>query len=183
MATTESEIIALARRHPVLKRFYKCCFGVGEYPAIFQPNSVYFLNTATREKSDKVGHWVVIYSSFNKFIVYVDSAGLPPRNQLAKKLAKEKVYVYNKDILQHPAADSCGKWCLLIGVLLARGKSLTDIKANFTQDLLRNEKVMLQMYAREFSDVSIQDGTRNQTNLHRQKRNGKNGILSKTIAL
>jgi hypothetical protein len=150
MTTTGKQIVALARGHPVLKKFYKCCFGVGEYPRTFDANSVYFLNTSTRDKSKDDGHWVIVYSSFNKFIVYFDSAGLPPRGQFAKKLSKEKAYVYNKDILQHPSADSCGKWCLLFGVLLARGKSLTDIKANFTSDLVRNEKVLLQMYAREF---------------------------------
>jgi hypothetical protein len=148
--TTQAQIERLARRHPILRVFYKGCFAVDEYPRCFEANSLYFLNTSTREESEEYGHWVVLYSSFNKFLVYFDSAGLPPRARLARRLSRERAYVYNKDILQHPAASSCGKWCLLFGALLARGKSLTAIKANFTRDLLRNEKVMPQMYAREF---------------------------------
>jgi hypothetical protein len=179
--TTEIEIDISAKKHPVLKLFYKGCFASEEYPKSFEANSVYFLNTSTRKKSPEDGHWVVIHVSFNKLIVYFDSAGLPPRYPLAFRLSKEKLYVFNKDILQHPSADSCGKWCLLFAVLLARGKSLYDIKANFTEDLLRNEKVLPQMYAREFRDVPVRDRTGNQNNLRREKRYGKNGILSKNF--
>jgi hypothetical protein len=148
--TTRSEITRAARSHPVLRRFYRCCFGVGEYPRAFEPNSVYFLNTSGRRESRVYGHWVALHSSRDGFLTYFDSAGLPPRDPLAVRL-DERVYVYNKDLLQHPEATSCGRWCLLFGVLLARGKSLTAIKdAYFTRDLLRNEKVLVQLYAREF---------------------------------
>src|SRR6266478_5932791 len=150
MGMTDKQIDDLAKKHLVLRKFYKGCFAVDKYPTKFEPNSVYFLNTSTRKKSAVDGHWVILYVSFNKFIVYVDSAGLPPRDQLAKRLSKDKAYVYNKDILQHPSSDSCGRWALLFAVSLARGKPMHDIKAHFTRDLLRNEKVLVQMYAREF---------------------------------
>ena len=150
MATTENEINKLARQHNVLKIFYEGCFAMEEYPTTFKPNSLYFLNTSSRESSPVDGHWTVLYVSYNGLKVFFNSAGLPPKIALAEKLLKEKLYVYNKDILQHPSYDSCGRWCLLFGALLARGKSLYDIKANFTEDLVRNEKVLVHLYAREF---------------------------------
>ena len=51
-------------------------------------------------------------------------------------------WTYNKRCIQHPLSTVCGHYCLMYGLLFARGKPMTELLAIFNENLFNNDIVV-----------------------------------------
>lgn len=92
------------------------------------------------ESSGKGTHWVAFYRLKDKGL-YFDSFGLPPPEELLKKI---KVQIYgNSSQLQHDLSVLCGYYCVDFIERMDRGEDHYDILYSFDQyPSMRNEQIV-----------------------------------------
>lgn len=116
-------------------------------------NKFYILNMDRDDlhdgKAHNGSHWVCLFNCNHKYVIYVDSFGLPPPENVVKFMkATGKIAVWSDIDLQWVNSDSCGWFASMVAKQLLKGKKLADILYNtFTMNPKENEKI-LQNYFR-----------------------------------
>jgi hypothetical protein len=107
----------------------------------------YIFNTGLSNQKI-AGHWVCC-KVYKDFILYWDSFGIGPMDELVKKSKKKNIY-YNDKICQFLTASSCGYWCVAFFLWLDKvknGKNILDHYQEFidkfdSKNQLKNEKIL-----------------------------------------
>lgn len=94
-------------------------------------------------------HWVCCWRSKNRTYEYFDSFGLPPpleREMEIETLGKKHFFRNNKQI-QWEKNVRCGYYCLLFLNERNKGTSYKKILDMFTNDVLKNEKIIKKYFS------------------------------------
>lgn len=78
-----------------------------EIPKLRLGNFIFNTGLSTQREA---GHWTCC-KVYNDKILYWDSFGIGPMEELVKRAGKKKIY-YNDKIIQNLTASTCGYWCI-----------------------------------------------------------------------
>jgi hypothetical protein len=122
-------------------------FSRNEIPKLQIGN--YIFNT-NHSDSGKAGHWTCCIVYFDH-IIYFDSFGVGPLEELMKKAGKKKIF-YNDKIIQQLEASTCGYWCIAFFLWMQKvpiksGDSILDHYQKFidkfeSKKQSKNEKIL-----------------------------------------
>ena len=123
------------------RQFYRGTYPLDQIPSVLQPLSFYVMNLDTSHQSGS--HWVYFWVDISE-IWYVDTFARPPPLEIMPLLLKQNKTIIFSDIqLQWPLSQMCGYYVLVMGLLNARGYSITDILIKFykaeEKNYLRND--------------------------------------------
>jgi hypothetical protein len=126
-------------------------FSRNEIPSKL-PIGNYIFNT-NHSGSGKAGHWTccIVYMDH---VMYWDSFGIGPLDELVKKAGKKKIF-YNDKIIQQLEASTCGYWCLAFFLWMQRvpirkGESLLDHYQKFIDKFESKKQSKNEQILREF---------------------------------
>lgn len=103
----------------------------------------YVINT---DPSDESGtHWVALFVGNDHKVEYFDSFGFPPLQFEIQDFIREvsnREFVYSSASLQHPYANSCGRYCIAFVKSKGKGSSFVSFITKFDYDQLKNEEMI-----------------------------------------
>ena len=104
---------------------YGGCYANNNLPKL--ENKIYIINYD--DDGEKGSHWVCISNLHTDYIIYFNSFGLPPKDNVLKwiKKAKNKTAVMNDMTIQNVNSDSRGWWCIYVLNRLLKGDTLISI--------------------------------------------------------
>ena len=137
-------------KHPHTQRYFRGVFAKDEIHPPLLPNSIYIVNHSVRKMGGN--HWICIWVTPECLVCYIDPIGAPPPvcKEFERLLEREPLYIFSQKRVQHPLSISCGKFCLLFALYLARGKSVVEARQVFGENLAQNERIVEQKFHKEF---------------------------------
>ena len=121
---------------------------IGIYPIdnmneLKQNNNLMIVNL---DPSHKPGsHWVVLYRKDQDTVEYFDSLGNKPNQSIVKHLFNQNfTCIYSTKRIQNYNTNTCGLYCLFYSYYCCRSCTLQNIVNCFTNDLNKNETIVLQ---------------------------------------
>lgn len=110
----------------------------------------YICNTDFYSKKGK--HWVVIYHNQNTpYVEYFDSLGQKPTKLFIDFMSQRgKQILYSKKRIQSRKSIACGYFCLYFIYLRSRYVEFSDIINNFSNDMINNEKYVIDFVNHSF---------------------------------
>jgi len=148
LSTQECNLIA--NQDPYLKKVFQGTFPCDKLPRHAKKNAAYIVNTDPAGQPGQ--HWIAVWLE-NNLCEVMDSYGLPlewyrttrPLIDWITTLDKRH-WVTNGTTLQGLHSSACGHYCLAYLKLKARGGSLTDFLALFSDhDYVQNDQKVASM--------------------------------------
>ena len=127
------------------------CFSIEE--ELPEPTSLpkaYIINSERADSSTgKLGHWVALYVSRDRSLIYFDSYGLMLSPIYEKVLAwgsKYHPFVYNKKIIQDFTSNACGAHCVAFVYFMFMQVPLDKFLSFYSDNLKENDKLAFSVY-------------------------------------
>jgi hypothetical protein len=140
-------------------------FASDRLPKAGDAKCVMVLNTDPHDEPGE--HWVCMYI-VNGVGEYFDSYGFPPLIKTFKTFLKENCgnkWTYNNTSFQSLDSDVCGHYCIWFVGERARGKTMDEIKRQFSPtNSKKNDKLVKQWVEKRYGEIAA-----------RYSGNGNNG--------
>lgn len=139
--TTKTELEQACKELDLPLRY---CWYDDSFAGFTEPG-LYIFNLGF-ERELRGTHWTSAW--FNgKTVLYFDSLGLPPSNDIETKVRGS--YFYSPNVIQDPSGGYCGQYALAFGVWISRyGATKTSFEyflSQFNQNFKRNSKILFEM--------------------------------------
>lgn len=155
VALSDQQLNYLARQDPVLTSYFRGVFPSDQLPeSANKRTSAYIVNTDPHDKPGR--HWIAIWTDHD-VCEMMDSYALPLEYYESKPLQrwtrKWKRVVSNGQALQSLSSKACGHYCLFYLLAKAKGYSMQDFLACFSdKDYVANDHKVGQMLTHFIKD-------------------------------
>ena len=102
-------------------------------------NEYMIVNFHTSDPSNPGSHWVMVYQQPNKKLIYYDSYGCPPQDEIVALKKKGHQIMYSTFQCQQMGSDVCGEHCINVSRQLQNGKSFIDIIYDYSDNHKLND--------------------------------------------
>lgn len=144
VAMDNTQLDTLANQDPYLKKVYRGSFPCDLLPRRPKNKAAYIVNTDPAGQPGQ--HWIALWTQ-DRVCEVMDSYGLPlewyktTRPLIDWITTHWKHWVHNGTTLQGLHSYACGQYCLVYLKMKARGGSLQDFLALFSeQDYVKNDQ-------------------------------------------
>jgi hypothetical protein len=124
-------------------------------PTMCDPKCAMVLNTDPQDQEGE--HWVCIYIE-NGVGEYFDSYGLPPLiksfQEFLDKNCGPNGWTYNTKAFQAMDSDVCGHYCMWFLGERARGRTMDDIKRQFSKNCKKNDKLVKRWVEQRYGEIA-----------------------------
>jgi hypothetical protein len=135
------QIENLVRSDCNLSTTFDGVYASDRIPIFCDPRTAMVLNTDPHDRAGE--HWVAMYIN-NGVGEYFDSFGMQPRHAHFTNFLRRNcsLWTYNDTLFQSLDSDVCGYYCIWFLGERARGKSMMDIKAQFSKNTEQNDTLV-----------------------------------------
>lgn len=138
------EIFSFLKNDNACSKYFIGVFPRDEAPIIFHKLPCSFiLNTDKRNESGS--HWLAFFIDYSRKVEFFDPYGYHPNyynlSSYLNKISSD--WISNDFMIQSPFSSYCGQICLFYLYFKSRAYSLNYIINNFSDDLIKNEKIII----------------------------------------
>lgn len=141
------QLLHIVAKNAVLRKYYIGTFPENNLPAHIK-HGFMFVNTESRP--GRMGHWLLLYISSKKDVVFFDSFGRHPieygRNIAVFCYKFDKLKLCGRKQVQSNSSITCGAYCVYVAMKLCQKETVRNIMKKFSLKKLEKNDLLVEKF-------------------------------------